>query len=189
MSRTTKMMFLALIAGTLLVAIVLTFIALGVFHPVPWLLVASLLIIPFLLSRSEKQHFVEWKDEYSVGVESLDDDHRKLLNLINNLQTAVRYRTGKAFEKESLDEVIAYTKYHFEREEKMMLETGYPDIEAHKEIHREMITKIDEFLIDYEKRGYEALEEVALYLKDWLVNHINGTDQVYSALFKEKGLK
>ena len=189
MSRTTKMMFLTLIAGTLLVAIVLTFIALGVFHPIPWLLVASLLIIPFLLSRSEKQHFVEWKDEYSVGVDSLDDDHRKLLNLINNLQTAVRYRTGKTFEKESLDEVIAYTKYHFEREEKMMLETGYPDIEAHKEVHRAMIAKIDEFLIDYEKRGYEALEEVALYLKDWLINHINGTDQEYSALFKEKGLK
>ncbi len=189
MSRTNKMIFLVLIAGTLLVAVVLTFIALGVFHPVPWLLVASLLIIPFLMSRSEKQHYVEWKDEYSVGVKSIDDDHKKLLNLINNFQTAVRYRTGKAFEKESLDEVIAYTKYHFDREEKMMQEAGYPDIEAHKEIHRAMIAKIDDFLIDYDKRGYEALEEVSLYLKDWLVNHINGTDQEYSALFIEKGIK
>ncbi len=147
MSRTNKMIFLVLIAGTLSVAVVLTFIALGVFHPVPWLLVASLLIIPFLMSRSEKQHYVEWKDEYSVGVKSIDDDHKKLLNLINNFQTAVRYRTGKAFEKESLDEVIAYTKYHFDREEKMMQEAGYPDIEAHKEIHRAMIAKTDDFFL------------------------------------------
>jgi len=183
------MIFLTLITGTLLVAIVLTFIALGAFHPVPWLLVASLLIIPFLMSRSEKRHFVEWKDEYSVGVKSIDDDHRKLLNLINSFQTAVRYRTGESFEKESLDEVIAYTKYHFDREEKMMQEAGYPDIEAHKKIHRAMIAKIEDFLIDYEKRGYEALEDVSLYLNDWLINHINGTDQEYSALFIKKGMK
>lgn len=188
MSRTTKMILLALISGTLLVAIILTFIALGVFHPVPWILVGSLLIIPFLVSLGEKQHYVEWKDEYSVGIKSIDDDHRKLLNLINNFQTAVHYRTDKSFEKESLDEVIAYTKYHFDREENMMREAGYPDIEAHKTIHRAMIAKIESFLVDYDKRGHEALEDVALYLKDWLVNHINGTDQEYSALFKEKGL-
>lgn len=188
MNRKIKMLFLTLVFGGLLVAVILTFIALGVTNIVPWLLLAVLLAIPFLLKTKEKQQFVVWKDEYSVGIESLDYDHKKLLTLINQLQTAVHYQTGELFEKELLDEVVAYTKYHFDREEKMMEETGYPDMDAHKKGHREMIAKVDTFLNSYEKEGHEALEEVSLYLKDWLVQHINGTDQEYSRLFKEKGM-
>ena len=188
MGRNTKMLLLVLLAGTLLVAAILTFIALGVGNPVPWLLTASLIAIPVLMRRSENRLFVVWRDEYSVGVDSLDNDHKKLLTLINHLQTAVHYQTGEEFEKEALDEVVAYTKYHFEREEKMMQDAGYADLEAHKELHREMIAKVEEFVRDYEKRGHEALEDVALYLKNWLVNHINGTDQEYSSLLKQKGM-
>ena len=175
-----------LVAGTLLVAIMLTFTALGVAHPAPWLLVAALIAIPFLLKKSEQKEFAVWKDEYSVGVESLDDDHRKLLNLINNLQTAVHYQTGEIFEKEALDEVVAYTKYHFDREEKMLEEANYPDLEAHKALHAKMIAEVNGFVAEYEKRGHEALEEVAQYLKDWLIGHINGTDQEYSPLLQKK---
>ncbi len=186
MNRTLKMILLVLFIGALLTAIILTFMSLGVFNIVPWLLVALLVAVPLLFKFSEKRHFAVWKDEYSVGVQSLDDDHRKLLNLINKLQTAVHYQTGDVFEKEALDEVIAYTKYHFEREEKLMEEAGYPDLDAHRKIHQRMIAKVDEFVKEYETKGHEVLEEVAAYLKDWLVDHINGTDQEYSALLQEK---
>lgn len=177
-----------LIAGILLVAIILTFTALGLAHPAPWVLVAALIAIPFLLKRKEQRHFAVWKDSYSVGIKSLDDDHRKLLNLINHLQTAVHYQTGEIFEKEALDEVVAYTKYHFEREEKMLEEAGFKDLEAHKALHAKMIAEVDGFVTEYDKRGHEALEEVAQYLKDWLVGHINGTDQEYGSLLQEKGM-
>ena len=188
MSKGSKNLFLVLLIGVLLVAVILTFIALGLTSPIPWLLSVVLIALPFWIKKKDSEQFVTWKDEYSVGVDSLDNDHRKLLNLINNFQTAVKYQTGEAFEREALDDVVAYTKYHFGREEKMMEEAGYADLEAHKEIHRKMIAKVDEFLIDYEKQGHEALEDVALYLKDWLVGHINGNDQEYSSLLKEKGL-
>jgi len=186
MSKSLKMIFLVLLVGALLVGVVLTFMSLGLLNPVPWLLIAALVAIPVFISRQEKKHFAKWKDEYSVGIESLDNDHRKLLNLINRLQTAVHYQTGDIFEKEALDEVIAYTKYHFEREEKMMEEAGYADLESHKETHRAMISKVNGFVKDYEKQGHEVLNDVANYLKDWLVGHINGTDQEYSALLVEK---
>jgi len=188
MSKSTKMLLLVLVAGTLLTAAILTFIALGFGNPIPWLLTAGLIAIPVLINWNEKRHFAVWKDEYSVGIPSLDDDHHKLLNLINKLQTAVHYQTGEEFEKEALDEVVAYTKYHFEREEKMMEEAGYPDLANHKEMHRKMIAKVDEFMQNYEAQGHEALEDVALYLKCWLVKHINGTDQQYSETLASKGL-
>lgn len=187
-SKKTKTLLLALLVGILLVAAILTFIALGVAHPVPWLLTIALVVIPLYSNWKEKQLFAVWKDEYSVGIESLDNDHRKLLNLINNLQTAVHYHTGDEFEKKALHEVIDYTKYHFDREEKMLEKAGYEDLEAHKQQHKDMIKKIDGFVQEYEKHGYAALEEVALFLKQWLVEHINGTDQEYSSLLKSKNM-
>ncbi len=185
MNRSVKMVLWVLFIGGLLVSAILAFIALGPANPVPWLLSALLLMVPVLISRGEKRHFAVWKDEYSVGVDSLDDDHKKLLNLINNFQTAVHYQTGDSFEKEAFEELVDYTKYHFDREEKMMEQAGYADLDAHKKIHKAMIAKIDELMREYEKRGHEVLEDVAQFLKDWLVNHINGTDQEYSALLKE----
>ena len=185
MNRSLKMTLLVLFAGALVVAIILTFISLGVFNPVPWLLTGILVAVPIFISRQEKKDFAVWKDEYSVGIKSLDDDHRKLLDLINKLQTAVHYQTGDTFEKEALDDVIAYTKYHFSREEQLMEEASYPDIIAHKETHKLMIAKVDGFVKDYEKQGHEVLEDVANYLKNWLIEHINGTDQEYTAVLND----
>ncbi len=188
MGNNTKMLLLVLLAGTLLVAVVLTFIALGPGNPVPWLFTASLIAIPVLMRWSESRYFAVWRDEYSVGIDSLDNDHKKLLTLINHLQTAVHYQTGEEFEHEALDEMVAYTKYHFEREEKMLQEAGYADLEAHKESHRQMIAKVEGFVQEYDKRGHEVLDDAALYLKNWLINHINSTDQEYSSLLKQKGM-
>ncbi|MEE9350904.1 MAG: bacteriohemerythrin [Thiotrichaceae bacterium] len=189
MSRSAKMILLALFAGSLIVALTLTFINLGIKHPLPWFIIATLIALSLFSSWNEKHHFVEWKDAYSVGIESLDNDHRKLLNLINLLQTALHYPTGEEFEKQALEQVVAYTKYHFEREEKMLLEAGFADYDAHKRKHDAMINKVDEFMQDYESRGHDALEVVALFLKNWLLKHINGTDKEYTSLLQEKGFK
>lgn len=185
MNRSLKMTLLVLFAGALLIAIILTFMSLGLLNPVPWLLTGILVAVPMLMNRKEKKDFAVWKDEYSVGIESLDTDHRKLLDLINKLQTAVHYQTGDIFEKEALDDVIAYTKYHFSREEKLMEEANYPDIIAHKETHKLMIDKVNGFVKDYENQGHEVLEDVANYLKNWLIEHINGTDQEYTAVLND----
>ena len=129
-----------------------------------------------------------WQDAYSVGVATLDDDHKKLIDLLNQFQTAYDYHTGEAFEQEALNELVAYTRYHFEREEKLMADIGYPDLDAHKEQHRVMIAEVERFVADYQARGHEALEGVASYLTDWLINHINGTDKQYGPFFNEKGV-
>jgi hemerythrin-like metal-binding protein len=189
MSKNTNILLFALFTGTLLAAIILTFIMLGIRHPIPWFVTSTLLAVPLLLRWKEQHHFVIWKDEYSVGVESLDNDHKKLLNLINQLQASIHYKTGEKFEKETLKEIVAYTKYHFEREEKLLEDAGYLSLEAHKKTHREMINKIDDFMQDYDNRGHKALEIVANFLKSWLIKHINGTDQAYTATLKKKGIK
>lgn len=186
MSKDLKLLGMPLLLGTLLVAAILTFFALGVGNPVPWLITAVMVAIPFYSKWREKEHFVVWKDEYSVGVAAMDDDHRKLLNLINHLQTAIHYQTGEQFEQEALEELMAYTRYHFQHEEELMQQYGYPGLEAHQQLHRDMVAHAEAFVAQYRDKGHKALEAVADYLKNWLINHINGTDKEYGAFIQQK---
>jgi len=179
---------LSLLILMLVIALVLGIMA-GPGHPLTWLLLAALLVIPFLHRKLTSKSYVEWKDEYSVGIDSIDQQHKKLLGLINQLQTAVDYSTGDEFEREALDELVDYTKTHFTYEEGLMEQNDYPDYEPHKAQHVEMIKKVDEVLAEYAKDHETAMSNAVEYLKGWLINHINGTDKQYSSFLIDKGVK
>ncbi len=178
----------SLLILTLIVAVILGLLA-GPDSPLTWALIAILVVIPFIHKKMAGQQFVEWKDSYSVGIDSIDQQHKKLLNLINQLQTAVDYSTGEQFEREALDELVDYTKTHFTYEEGMMEDNDYPDFAAHKAQHEKMFKKVEEVLAEYEKDHDTAMANAAQYLKDWLIHHINGTDKQYSSYLIERGVK
>ena len=178
----------SLLILTLIVAAILGLLA-GPDSPITWLLIAILVVIPFIHKRMASEQFVEWKDDYSVGIDSIDQQHKKLLNLINQLQTAVDYSTGEQFEREALDELVDYTKTHFTYEEGLMRDNDYPDFEPHKAQHEKMFEKVREVLAEYEQDQDTAMANAAEYLKDWLINHINGTDKEYSSYLIGKGVK
>ncbi len=182
------MFLLALLVGALLVAAILTFIALGLTHPVPWILVVATIATPLISNLSEGSEYVKWKEQYSVGIQAIDEEHKKLLYLVNQFLTASNYYTGKDFEKQALDELVDYTRYHFKHEEDMLTEHGYPGLVAHQAEHREMIAKVEQVLEDYKTQGHVVLEDTANYLKEWLINHISGTDKAYSTFLHSKGI-
>ena len=178
----------ALLILTFVTAAVLGLIA-GPTSPLTWLLIAILVSIPFIHRKLTQRQYVKWKDEYSVGIESIDMQHRKLLSLINSLQTAVYFSTGEEFEHQALDELVDYTKTHFSYEEGLMEQNDYPDFEPHKAQHQQMIARVEEVLAGYEQDKDTAMRNAANFLKDWLINHINGTDKQYSAYLIDKGVK
>lgn len=188
--RMNKQWSMFVLAIGLLVA--LTVIALGLMvdplNPVSWALVLLLALSPYLHRRIVARRFVEWRDEYSVGIESIDNDHKRLLNLINQLQTAVHYQTGEQFEREALDAVVDYTRGHFQREEELMESHDYPELEAHRAEHRQMIERVDGMLEEYRRNPQSGLEDAVQYLKNWLIHHINGTDQAYSGYLHDRGV-
>jgi len=159
----------------------------GLDNPVPWIMIAILIAIPYIHKRITARKFIAWDDKLSVGIAMIDDDHKKLINLINNLQTAVLYPTGETYERQALKEVVDYTVYHFKREEELMQKYDYPDFEAHKKTHHAMISKVGEFMDAYENNRDATINELTLYLKTWLIKHIAGTDQQYSEFLKQKG--
>ena len=142
-----------------------------------------------LHKKISAKRFIEWKNEYSVGIDSIDQQHKKLVNLINQLQTAVDYSTGEEFEREALDEVVDYTRTHFTYEEGLMEQHGYPDFEPHKAQHRKMITRVEEVIKEYEQDSDVAIQDALDFLRDWLIHHINGTDKQYSEFLRGKGVK
>ena len=154
-----------------------------------WFSVAGLVAMPLVYQRLAQRRYIRWEESYSVGVEQMDSDHKKLIQLINNVQTAILYQTDSSFVQEALDELVDYTKTHFQREEELMAANGYPDLEVHKRQHAEMIAKMSEIYGRYLTAPDETLKELLDYLKKWLVNHICGTDQQYGPYLNRKGIK
>ena len=188
MNRNVRMFGVALLILTLITAVILGLMA-GPTSPITWALVGVLVLIPLVHKKLSKRRHVEWKDEYSVGIDSIDRQHRKLLSLINHLQTAVDFSTGEEFERHALDELVDYTKTHFIYEEGLMEQHGYPEFEPHKQQHQQMIEMVEETLAGYQQDKDTAMRNATDFLKDWLINHINGTDKQYSTYLIEKGVK
>ncbi len=161
---------------------------LGPTHPLPWIMLAMTIAIPFIHNKNASKEYLVWKDEYSVGIEEMDNDHKKLLNLINQLQTAVHYYTGKEFEEKALDELVDYTKTHFQKEEKLMADNDYADLEAHKIQHQQFIEKVSSAIEQYKTNSDVTIIDTLKFLKEWLIKHINGTDKEYGKILNNKGI-
>lgn len=182
------MILTTLLIGALLVGAIMTFFVFGLVHVVPWFFVLATIAVVALVRLRDRNKFVAWKEEYSVGIEAIDNDHRKLLKLINQFQTAVFYRTGREFEQEAFNELVDYTRTHFKREEALLEKHGYPDYEAHVAEHRKMIAQVEDVMTQYQAEGRrETLKKAVVFLREWLIDHINGTDQAYAGFLHEKG--
>jgi hemerythrin len=131
---------------------------------------------------------MEWKDEYSVSVSGFDSQHKKLINLINDLHSAMSNGKGKDILGKTLDELVSYTVFHFASEEKMMKEHNYSGYSIHKIEHEKLTKQVIEFQGNLKSGEYVIPHEVLLFLKNWLVNHIMGTDKKYSGFFNSKGV-
>ncbi|WNC68363.1 bacteriohemerythrin [Thalassotalea nanhaiensis] len=187
MTNRYKALIYAALIGLITVTIFLGFL-IGLDNKLSWLLIGVLLVIPWIYKQTKQSKIIKWKAEYSVGVESLDLDHQKLITLLNQFNTAYDYDMGEAFEHESLRDLIAYTEYHFSREEKMMADSSYPDLDEHKKQHQLMIDKIRQIETKYQQVGHDAFQEVSEFLSGWLINHINGTDKQYTQHLNKNGI-
>ena len=188
MNHKLRMLVAAVLILALLTAAILG-LAIAPAHPLTWLIVALLVLLPFINSKLAAARLVRWKPEYSVGIESIDAQHRQLIELINRLQNTVDYATGGDYERAALDAVVEYTVNHFRYEEELMQEHDYPSFETHRAEHQKMVARVEELLSAYRADEDRALQDALAFLKSWLINHINGTDQQYSEFLIAKGVR
>ena len=122
---------------------------------------------------------LEWKPEYSVGNEAIDNDHKALFALVKELDTAGPGSTSLGDIFGRLDD---YVQFHFAREEALMERGGYPDLEAHKKEHQEFIDWLEVVKLTYQRASESRFmigDSVNRFLQDWLIEHIMEEDMKY----------
>ncbi len=132
---------------------------------------------------------LEWDDKYSVNVSLIDEQHKKLFEIINKAIVAKQHSNNPKEIIEILMDMSKYSQEHFETEETYMKEFNYPEYQDHKEEHRHFSTEIIAYHDKVIKGDSQIANEIIEYLKWWLVNHIQVTDRKYIDCFKENGLK
>jgi hemerythrin len=143
--------------------------------------------------------FFEWNDSYSVNIKEIDQQHRTLVELINQLYELTkrdnsRNTIASAVDELDnmaavLDELADYTSNHFSTEEHYMLEYGYPEYARHKLAHRKFADRIQAFIQDFNDGKAIFSVEILEYLKDWWKQHILTVDREYGPFFNGRGLR
>ncbi len=132
----------------------------------------------------------EWDDKYSVGVEEMDEHHKKLMDIINRLHDAMKEGKAQDEMENIIKEMKEYTDYHFEAEEELLEEHDYPErkLGEQEEQHKKYVNKISEYMKDYEEDKLTLSMDISNFLKDWLSNHILEVDMKYKDHFEGKDL-
>jgi hemerythrin-like metal-binding protein len=123
--------------------------------------------------------FLEWRLTYSVGVEELDQQHRQLILLINQLHKTVSDGDRLSTVMAAIDALVESARYHFGEEERMMERAGYAGLEPHRQKHQEMLAKLTEFRTNVDLGVTRISIPVMSFLSDWLSVHIMKVDRPY----------
>ena len=132
---------------------------------------------------------IKWKPEYSVKVKEIDEQHQKLVILIDKLYVAINENKGNKILGNILDDLIDFGVYHFATEEKYFDMFKYKFANEHKKIHRGFEVKLGDFKKKFKNNELEISFELIDFLEDWLLDHLITTDQKYVQCFIDNGLK
>lgn len=132
--------------------------------------------------------FFVWNDKYSVGIRELDNQHKQLMNILNELYDAMQNATAQDRIGRIINELTNYTKIHFATEERYMEAHNYPALSSQKVEHQRFIQKVGEFKQDFESGKIALSLNVANFVKDWLSSHILGSDKNYGPFLNAKGV-
>ncbi len=134
---------------------------------------------------------IQWRDQMSVGVKVIDEDHKVLIGLVNLFETEMRANLDLAGLNTIAKRLYDYAKTHFDREEKIQLVSDYPTYDAHRRLHASLLADLEAFIrkvfIDRKVTvGPETADELSNFLQHWLVDHVLQVDLKMKGHLKEK---
>jgi len=130
--------------------------------------------------------FFEWDESFEGGIAEIDSQHIKLVEMINDLHDAMMVGKGADLLGSLLEQLIDYTEYHFDEEEKIFEKNGFPDLAYHKEEHRILTEQVKTFMSRHDEGLFKNAVKANRFLRDWLMNHILEKDMKAMAYIKGK---
>jgi len=132
---------------------------------------------------------MSWSDELSMNIELFDNEHKKLVDLLNKLFDAMSKGEGHNTLDAMLIELANYTANHFKHEEEAMQKYNFPGLLAHKREHEDFIAKVMDTKQKYEEGAIMLTLPLFEFLKSWVHNHISKSDLSYSGFLIKAGMK
>ena len=134
---------------------------------------------------------ISWGEVYVVGIELIDDQHKELVSLINQLYQACL--TGneevETMFKEAMSRMVAYVKFHFAAEQKLLTRIKYPNFNEHKKQHDTLVMEILNAAKEYNEGKKFVPHNFVRTLKDWVLGHIAVADKSYAIYIHEQKAK
>lgn len=127
---------------------------------------------------------MKWPDEYNIGIEKVDSQHRKLFRMLVQLKQSFAKDEDSA---KALRFLVDYTKEHFSSEEALMQEIDYPEYEAHRKIHQRLIDQVTDILTGLKSGDRLDPPSLIRFLTDWLLTHIGEEDRQIGVFMQKKG--
>ncbi|MDD5297949.1 MAG: bacteriohemerythrin [Rhodocyclaceae bacterium] len=128
--------------------------------------------------------FMVWTDDLATGIDIIDNQHRRIVDMINQL-----HDTAQGKEKEAIgnviEELVDYTLSHFAFEESLMEEAGYQFLRPHKKVHELFVKRVSEYRMRF-NAGEDIADELHSLLSRWLFNHIKSDDAAYVSAVKSQ---
>jgi hemerythrin-like metal-binding protein len=126
----------------------------------------------------------EWKNEYAMGIGSIDAQHQNLFAIGRELYAAMSAGQGKSVLARILDRLVQYTAVHFAHEERLMQLHRYPNFATHKAEHDALVKQVVAFQAEFTSGRATIAVQVLQFIKDWLEKHIKGSDFAYAPCLK-----
>jgi len=135
------------------------------------------------------KELISWLPAFSVGVKLIDDQHKELLTLVNDMFNHVigNQEAEQVYFREIIQKAVQYIKVHFSTEEKIMIHTNFPGYAEHKKAHDSFVLTVVEKVRDFEsgKNKKFTLMEFTQFLKEWILTHIAIMDKGYFTYFRK----
>jgi hemerythrin len=131
---------------------------------------------------------ITWNQTFSVKVKQFDDQHIKLVDMINELYDAMKAGKGNETVGRILRELVSYTVTHFADEEQLLSRHDFFDLEAHKSEHDQLSRQVMDLQQKFEAGQAILTLNVMMFLKDWLMKHIQGDDKKYGDYLNDRGV-
>jgi hemerythrin len=126
--------------------------------------------------EGEPMALLQWKDQYSVGIEAVDHEHRELIDLINKLHDEMSSHAGTAAIEAFFGDLFKAISAHFALEERFMRERRYDEFAQHKRDHERLLDEIRDIMDDFVDHEEVAKDELATRLESWFARHFETHD-------------
>lgn len=131
---------------------------------------------------------IHWDDSMNVGVDGIDADHKGLVEILNELHDVLIKQESKEVMGNVLGKLVEHTIKHFRYEEGYFEKVSYPDADKHKEEHQGLVDRILDIQGQYNDGELLISMDLLNFFKDWLVDHIQGTDKAFGGLYNSSCL-